>query len=125
MLRLSKKWWLGRQFMKLIFKVDLQPILDESGQFDFYLLTGIGQRKKDKIGVEPAEVKDLPTTIEALTKIFKDGREKYGDRAWSSMIVKRLEDACGEDLRASGYPDELVDDTPRRKGYEVIPNNIK
>ena len=33
-------------FMKLIFKVDLQPILDESGQFDFYLLTGIGQRKK-------------------------------------------------------------------------------
>ena len=38
---------------------------------------------------------------------------------------KRLEDACGEDLRASGYPDELVDDTQRRKGYEVIPNNIK
>ena len=65
-------------FMKLIFKVDLQPILDESGQFDFYLLTGIGQRKKDKIGVEPAEVKDLPTTIEALTKIFKQDNIKLG-----------------------------------------------
>jgi 3-hydroxyisobutyrate dehydrogenase len=68
----------------------------------------------------------VPTEVSPLiTKIFKEGREKYGDRAWSSMIVKRLEDACGEDLRASGYPDELVDDTPRRKGYEVIPNNIK
>ena len=55
----------------------------------------------------------------------KEGREKYGDRAWSSMIVKRLEDACDEDLRAPGYPDELVDDTPRRKGYEVIPGNNK
>ena len=55
-------------FLILIFKVDLQPILDESGQFDFYLLTGIGQRKGNSIGVEPAEVKDLPTTIEALSK---------------------------------------------------------
>ena len=65
-------------FLKLIFKVDLQPILDESGQFDFYLLTGIGQRKGDKIGVEPAEVKDLPTTVEALSKIFKQDNIKLG-----------------------------------------------
>ena len=73
-----------------------------------------------------AQDMQVPTEVSPLiTKIFKEGREKYGDRAWSSMIVKRLEDACGEDLRASGYPDELVDDTPRRKGYEVIPNNIK
>ena len=65
-------------FLKLIFKVDLQPILDESGQFDFYLLTGIGQKKGDKIGVEPAEVKDLPTTVEALSKIFKQDNIKLG-----------------------------------------------
>ena len=76
-------------FMKLIFKVDLQPILDESGQFDFYLLTGIGQRKKDKIGVEPAEVKDLPTTIEALTKIFKDDNIKLGKTVDKNGKVKR------------------------------------
>ena len=69
---------------------------------------------------------NVPTEVSPLiTKIFKEGREKYGDRAWSSMIVKRLEDACEEDLRAPGYLEELVDDTPRRKGYEVIPNNIK
>jgi 3-hydroxyisobutyrate dehydrogenase len=73
-----------------------------------------------------AQDMQVPTEVSPLiTKIFKDGRKKYGDRAWSSMIVKRLEDACGEDLRAYGYPDELVDDTPRRKGYEVIPSNIK
>jgi 3-hydroxyisobutyrate dehydrogenase len=73
-----------------------------------------------------AQDMNVPTEVSPLiTKIFKEGREKYGDRAWSSMIVKRLEDACEEDLRAPGYPEELVDDTPRRKGYEVIPNNIK
>ena len=52
-------------FMKLTFKFDLLPILDESGIFNFYLLTGIGDKKKKTIGVEPAEVKDLPSTVEA------------------------------------------------------------
>ena len=77
-------------FMKLIFKVDLQPILDESGQFDFYLLTGIGQKKGDAIGVEPAEVKDLPQTIDALTKIFKEDNIKLGKTVDNKGKVKRL-----------------------------------
>jgi len=77
-------------FMKLIFKVDLQPILDESGQFDFYLLTGIGQKKGDAIGVEPAEVKDLPQTVDALTKIFKEDNIKLGKTVDNKGKVKRL-----------------------------------
>ena len=76
-------------FLKLIFKVDLQPILDESGQFDFYLLTGIGQRKGDKIGVEPAEVKDLPTTVEALSKIFKEDNIKLDKTVDNKGKVRR------------------------------------
>ncbi len=76
-------------FLKLIFKVDLQPILDESGQFDFYLLTGIGQRKGDSIGVEPAEVKDLPTTIEALSKIFKEDKINLGKTVDSKGNIRR------------------------------------
>ena len=52
--------------------------------------------------------------------IFRDGQRRYGDRAWSSMIVKRLEDACGTDLRAPGFPEALVDDEPEEPGYEVI-----
>ena len=35
------------------------------------------------------------------------------------MIVKRLEDACGTDLRAPGFPDEIVDDEAEEPGYEV------
>ena len=76
-------------FLKLIFKVDLQPILDESGQFDFYLLTGIGQRKGNSIGVEPAEVKDLPTTIEALSRIFKEDKIRLGKTVDNKGNVRR------------------------------------
>ena len=67
---------------------------------------------------------DIPTEVSPLIKgIFKKGRQDYGDRAWSSMIVKRLEDACNTKLRASGFPEELVDNEPRKKGYEVIVNH--
>ena len=52
--------------------------------------------------------------------IFRDGAAKYGDRAWSSQIVKRLEDGCGTDLRAPGFPDELVDTEPEVSGAEVV-----
>ena len=67
-----------------------------------------------------AKSMNIPTEISPLiTEIFKKGRDEYGDRAWSSMIVKRLEDACQADLRADGFPSELIDDTPRREGYEI------
>ena len=52
--------------------------------------------------------------------IFADGQERYGPRAWSSMIVKRLEDACGTDLRAPGFPPEMIDDEPEGPGAEVV-----
>ena len=53
-------------------------------------------------------------------EIMRDGLKKYGPRAWSSMVVKRLEDACEENLRAPGFPEELVDLEPEGKGVEVI-----
>ena len=87
-------------FLKLIFIVDLQPILDESGQFEFYLLTGIGQRKKDKIGVEGADVKDLPSTIAALTKIFKEDNIKLGRTVDDKGSVKRQPWEYNKDERA-------------------------
>ncbi len=52
--------------------------------------------------------------------IFKDGQERYGPRAWSSGIVRRLEEACGMELRAPGFPEELVDDEPEVPGAEVV-----
>ena len=51
--------------------------------------------------------------------IFADGQERFGARAWSSMIVKRLEDACGTDLRAPGFPPEMIDDEAEATGEEV------
>ena len=54
-----------------------------------------------------------------IVEIFKDGQKKYGSRAWSSMIVKRMEDLNNIDFRANGFPDELIDNEPEVKGYEI------
>lgn len=54
-----------------------------------------------------------------IVKIFKDGQKKYGSRAWSSMIVKRMEDLNKINFRAKGFPDELVDNEQEEKGYEI------
>ena len=51
--------------------------------------------------------------------IFKDAKEKFGSRAWSSMVVKRLEDKYGINFREKGFPEELIDNEPEEKGYEV------
>ena len=54
-----------------------------------------------------------------IVEIFKDGQKKYGSRAWSSMIVKRMEDLNNIDFRARGFPEELIDNEPEEKGYEI------
>ena len=38
---------------------------------------------------------------------FVRARAAYGGGAWSSQVVKLLEDAVGADLRAPGFPDQL------------------
>lgn len=65
---------------------------------------------------------DVPLEMSPLAvSIMRDGLAKYGPRVWSSMVVKRLEDACNEDLRAPGFPEYLVDHEPEAAGEEVIP----
>ena len=66
--------------------------------------------------------KKLNTPLEIspfVLDIFKDAQKKYGSRAWSSMVVKRLEDKFGLKFRASGFPDELTDNEKEEKGYEI------
>ena len=73
-------------------------------------------------GLFDALAKKLNTQLEISPKvvdIFKDGQKKYGSRAWSSMIVKRMEDLNKIDFRADGFPPELVDNEPEEKGYEI------
>jgi 3-hydroxyisobutyrate dehydrogenase len=43
----------------------------------------------------------------AVEQTFIRARSQYGGGAWSSQVVKLLEDALGTDLRASGFPDVL------------------
>ena len=54
-----------------------------------------------------------------MVKIFNEGRKKYGDRALSTSIVKLLEEKCNTDLRTEGFPSQLLDKEPRKKGIEV------
>ncbi len=69
-----------------------------------------------------AERANVPLEVSPLLiEIFKDGMERYGAREWSPNIVKRLEEATGLDIRAPGFPAEMIDDEPEEPGYEVIP----
>jgi 3-hydroxyisobutyrate dehydrogenase len=54
-----------------------------------------------------------------LLEIFKDGEQRYGPREWSPNIVRRLEETCGVDILAPGFPAEMVDDEPEEPGVEV------
>jgi 3-hydroxyisobutyrate dehydrogenase len=47
---------------------------------------------------------DLASVAE---QTFIRARSQYGGGAWSTQVVKLLEDALGTDLRAPGFPDEL------------------
>ena len=64
---------------------------------------------------------DVPLELSPLcVEIMKDGLKRYGPRVWSSMVVKRLEDDCGVDLRAPGFPEILTDSEPEQAGAEVV-----
>ena len=65
---------------------------------------------------------DVPLELSPLlVKVFEDGRERYGDREFSPNVIRRLEEATGLDVRAPGFPAEIVDNEPEAPGYEVVP----
>jgi 3-hydroxyisobutyrate dehydrogenase len=50
----------------------------------------------------------VPLELAGLTEqIFRRAREQYGGGAWSTQVVKLLEDALHTDLRAPGFPAQL------------------
>ena len=57
--------------------------------------------------------------LPVLLRIFNDGTKRYGSKAWSTMIVKRLEDDNKTNLRAKGFPAELTDHNQKAKGVEI------
>ncbi len=66
--------------------------------------------------------KKLNTELEIspfILNIFKEAEKKFGSRAWSSMVVKRLEEKYNINFRTLGFPEELIDNEPEEKGYEI------
>ncbi len=51
---------------------------------------------------------NVPVELASLVRqTYIRGKAQYGGDAESPMIVKLLEDACGTDLRADGFPDRI------------------
>ncbi|MDH5797130.1 MAG: NAD(P)-dependent oxidoreductase [Paracoccaceae bacterium] len=101
-----------------VHETESQVILNGSRDINFTMdlvLKDIGlfQKMADEANV-PLEISPL------MIDIFKDGQARYGDRAQSDDIIRRLEDATGLDIRAPGFPAEMVDDEPEEPGYEVV-----
>ncbi len=100
-----------------VHETESQVILNGSRDINFTMDLvrkdiGLFQAVADRANV-PLEVSPL------LIDIFDDGIARYGGNEWSPNIVKRLEEACGTDLLASGFPAEITDDEPEEKGYEI------
>ena len=74
--------------------------------------------------INSARLFDVPLELSpVVVDAVRNGLESYGPRVWSRQLVKRLEDDCGEDLRAPGFPEYLVDHEPGAEGAEVVIEN--
>ena len=101
-----------------VHETESQVILNGSRDINFTMdlvLKDIGlfQKMADDADV-PLEVSPL------LIDIFKDAIARFGEREFSPNIIRRLEEATGLDIRAPGFPADILDDEPEDPGYEVV-----
>ena len=69
---------------------------------------------------EVAKRNNVPLELAPIMeRIFREGQDKYGPREYSPNIIRRLEEVTGLDIRAPGFPAEMVDDEPEEPGYEI------
>ena len=100
-----------------VHETESQVILDGSYNINFTMdlvekdMSLFNKLSKD----EDIELEIAPFVL----NIFKDAKEKFGSRAWSSMVVKRLEDKYNINFREKGFPEELIDTEPEEKGNEI------
>jgi 3-hydroxyisobutyrate dehydrogenase len=102
-----------------VHETESQMILNGCRNIDFTMDLvakdiGLFQTIAERTGV-PLEISPL------MVEIFRDGIARYGARANSDDIIRRLEEATGLDITAPGFPSEMVDDEPEEQGYEVVP----
>lgn len=102
-----------------VHETESQVILNGSRDINFTMDLvqkdiGLFQSIAERHGV-PLEISPL------MIEIFRDGAARFGARAQSDDIIRRLEEATGLDITAPGFPAEMVDDEPEEPGYEVRP----
>ncbi len=100
-----------------VHETESQVILNGSYNINFTMDlvekdVGLFQNLASKLGID-LEISPL------VLEIIKDAKDKFGSRAWSSMVVKRLEDKYNANFRSPGYPAELVDKEKKEIGYEI------
>lgn len=106
-----------------VHETESQVILNGSRDINFTMDLvkkdiGLFQSIAERTGV-PLEISPL------MISIFEDGIARYGMRAQSDDIIRRLEEATGLDITAPGFPPEMVDDEPEEPGYEVVPQGLE
>ena len=102
-----------------VHETESQVILNGSRNIDFTMDLvmkdiGLFQNIAENAGV-PLEISPV------MLSIFADGQARYGNRAQSDEIIRRLEEATGLDVTAKGFPPEMIDDEPEATGHEVRP----
>jgi 3-hydroxyisobutyrate dehydrogenase len=89
-----------------VHETESQVILNGSYDIGFTLDLAV---KDLGFAVELGREFEVPLELASLVEAtFLRAREQYGGAAWSSQVVKLLEDALGVDLRAPGFPAQLT-----------------
>jgi len=101
-----------------VHETESQVILNGSYDINFtvdLVLKDIG------LFLDLARRNDVPTDVaDTVTAMFRDAQSRYGPRALSPRVIQRLEDDCGIQVRAPGFPPELIDQEPEEPGEEVV-----
>ena len=80
-----------------------------NGSYDYGFTIAL-QAKDAHLAYELGREVGVPLEMGGLVEqIIQRARRRYGDEAWSTQIVKLLEDDLGVELRASGYDTPGID----------------
>ena len=101
-----------------VHETESQVILNGSRDINFTMDLVV---KDISLFQEVAEREEVPLELSPLLiKIFRDAQQRYGPREWSPNVIRRLEDATGLDIRANGFPAQIIDQEPEALGQEVV-----
>jgi 3-hydroxyisobutyrate dehydrogenase len=103
-----------------VHETESQVILNGSYDINFTVELAL---KDIGLFLDVARRHGVPTEVaDTVTDMFRDTQSRYGPRALSPRIIQRLEDLCGIQVRAPGFPPQLVDLEPEETGKEVVPS---